>query len=205
MSDTPGPVRPQEGSVHLEAAALEQTIEPAEDEGWAGLLGYLASARGFDFSDYKPTTLARRIRKRMQALNLDSYAAYQDHLEVHPDEFTRLFNTILINVTGFFRDPSAWEAVRTQSLPRILASKAPGEPIRAWSAGCASGEEAYTVAMLLAEELGVEEFRERVKIYATDVDEEALNAARHGAYSPRQVESVPPELLARYFEPLDGS
>ena len=199
------PAGPEEESVDLESAPPGQVTELGQDEGWAGLLGYLATARGFDFSDYKPTTLARRIRKRMQALNIDSYAAYQDHLEVHPDEFTRLFNTILINVTGFFRDPNAWEAVRTQALPRILESKAPDEPVRAWSAGCASGEEAYTIAMLLAEELGVEEFRERVKIYATDVDEEALNAARHGAYTPRQVESVPPDLLERYFEALDGS
>ena len=94
--------------------------------------------------------------------------------------------------------------VRTQVMPRIVSTKAPGEPIRAWSAGCASGEEAYTIAMVLAEELGPDQFRERVKIYATDVDEDALNSARHAGYTARQVESVPPELLDRYFEHLDG-
>ena len=140
----------------------------------------------------------------MEALEIDSFAAYQDHLEVHPDEFTTLFNTILINVTGFFRDPQAWDGVRNEVVPRIVSAKAPGEPIRAWSAGCASGEEAYTIAMVLAQELGADQYRERVKIYATDVDEDALNAARQAAYTTRQVESVPPDLLELYFEHLDG-
>jgi two-component system CheB/CheR fusion protein len=191
----------------LAQGELGTSSEPslAESEpGWGSLLNYLVTARGFDFHGYKPTTLARRIRKRMAALEIDSFAAYQDHLEVHPDEFTALFNTILINVTSFFRDPQAWEGARSQVIPRIVSAKAPGEPIRAWSAGCASGEEAYTIAMVLAEELGVDQFRERVKIYATDVDEDALNAARHAGYTARQVESVPPELLDRYFEHLDG-
>ncbi|HET7422631.1 MAG TPA: CheR family methyltransferase [Gemmatimonadales bacterium] len=183
------------------------TAEPllsSDDPEWATLLTYLVMARGFDFHGYKPTTLARRIRKRMEALDIDSFAAYQDHLEVHPDEFATLFNTILINVTGFFRDPQAWDVIRSEVVPRIVSSKAPGEPIRAWSAGCASGEEAYTIAMVLAEKLGADQFLERVKIYATDVDEDALNAARRAAYTTRQVEPVPPELLDRYFDRLDG-
>ena len=189
----------------LTDAATAQEQPPAEnDPGWAGLLNYLVTARGFDFHGYKPTTLARRIRKRMASLEIESFAAYQDHLEVHPDEFTTLFNTILINVTGFFRDPQAWDAIRSQVVPHIVSAKAPGEPIRAWSAGCASGEEAYTIAMVLAEELGAEQFRERVKIYATDVDEDALDGARHAAYTTRQIESVPPNLLELYFERLDG-
>jgi two-component system CheB/CheR fusion protein len=187
-----------------ELDAGEEPPRADGEPGWGNLLNYLVAARGFDFHGYKPTTLARRIRKRMAALEIDSFATYQDHLEVHPDEFTTLFNTILINVTSFFRDPQAWDVVRTQVIPRIVSAKAPGEPIRAWSAGCASGEEAYTIAMVLAEELGPDQFRERVKIYATDVDEDALNAARHAGYTARQVESVPPELLDRYFEHLDG-
>ncbi len=183
--------------------APEPTILDTE-AGWSNLLNYLATTRGFDFHGYKQSTLGRRIRKRMAALEIDSFAAYQDHLEVHPDEFTTLFNTILINVTGFFRDPQAWDGVRNEVVPRIVSAKAPGEPIRAWSAGCASGEEAYTIAMVLAQELGADQYRERVKIYATDVDEDALNAARHAAYTTRQVESVPPDLLELYFEHLDG-
>jgi two-component system CheB/CheR fusion protein len=169
------------------------------------LLEYLLSARGFDFQGYKRASLARRIRKRMDSVGVQSFGSYLEYLEAHPGEFNTLFNVILINVTGFFRDPAAWEAVRTVAIPEILAAKSPGEPIRIWSAGCASGEEPYTLAILFAEAVGADNFREQVKIYATDVDEEALNAARHATYSERQVEGVPPELLAKYFERVDGA
>ncbi len=185
--------------------STEVVAPPAEDDAWTSLLNFLHLSRGFDFHGYKPNTLARRIRKRMSTLGLEGYGAYQDYLEVHPEEFATLFNTILINVTSFFRDPHSWDVVRTSIIPQILSSKQPADPIRAWSAGCASGEEAYTIAMLLAEAVGLEEFRARVKIYATDVDEDALSAARHASYSARQVETVPPHLLERYFERSDGS
>lgn len=191
------------GKASSEAPA-EETIPPESDPEWPSLLGYLLSARGFDFHGYKHASLARRIRKRMDAVGLEGFAAYQEYLQVHPNEFATLFNVILINVTGFYRDPAAWEAVRTIALPQILGSKAPDEPIRAWSAGCATGEEAYTITMILAEELGPDQFRERVKIYATDVDEDALNTARQAAYQERQVEGVPPELFSKYFEHLNG-
>jgi two-component system CheB/CheR fusion protein len=175
----------------------------AEAEGTQDLevlLDYLRRSRGFDFTGYKRASLSRRIDKRMQVVGVDSYLSYLDHLEVDPDEFTQLFNTILINVTGFFRDPPAWELVRGEILPQLLASKPASEPIRIWSAGCASGEEAYSLAMITADLMGLEAVRERVKIYATDVDEEALNQARQARYTARQVEGVPPELLSRYFE-----
>jgi two-component system, chemotaxis family, CheB/CheR fusion protein len=136
----------------------------------------------------------------MQTVGADGYLGYLDHLEVDPEEFTHLFNTILINVTGFFRDPLAWEYLAAEVLPRLAADKRDGEPIRVWSAGCASGEEAYTLAMAIAEALGPETVKERVKIYATDVDEDALNQARQARYTAKQVESLPPELLERYFE-----
>jgi two-component system CheB/CheR fusion protein len=177
---------------------------PETDPEWSRLLEYLLTSRGFDFHGYKAASLARRIRKRMESVGLETFAGYQEYLEVHENEFSALFNTILINVTSFFRDPASWEVVRTVAVPEILAGKAPGESLRAWSVGCASGEEAYTIAMILAEELGLDEFRERVKIYATDVDEDALNTARHAAYSDRQLEGVPPELLTKYFEKVDG-
>jgi two-component system, chemotaxis family, CheB/CheR fusion protein len=164
------------------------------------LLDYLRRSRGFDFTGYKRTSLSRRIEKRMQAVGADGYLGYLDHLEVDPEEFTHLFNTILINVTSFFRDPPAWEYLGSEILPRLAADKREGEPIRVWSAGCASGEEAYTLAMAIAEALGPEAVKERVKIYATDVDEDALNQARQARYTAKQVEGVPPELLERYFE-----
>ena len=164
------------------------------------LLDYLKITRGFDFSGYKLSSLIRRVQKRMQQVSITTYSEYVDFLEVHPDEFHPLFNMVLINVTSFFRDPQAWDAVKEQILPRILESKAEGEPVRCWSAGCASGEEAYTLAILLAEALGEPEFRRRVKIYATDADEEALAQARQGSYTAAQVEAVPEELRAKYFD-----
>jgi two-component system, chemotaxis family, CheB/CheR fusion protein len=100
------------------------------------------------------------------------------HLQVHPDEFTALFNTILINVTAFFRDADTWAALRESVLPELLDRH--DGVFRVWSAGCASGEETYSLAIALAEALGVEAFRERVKIYATDVDESSLAHARGG-------------------------
>ncbi|AFZ29693.1 MCP methyltransferase, CheR-type with PAS/PAC sensor [Gloeocapsa sp. PCC 7428] len=164
------------------------------------LLNYIKRSRGIDFTSYKRPSLMRRVGKRMQAIEVDNYSNYIDYLEVHPQEFVHLFNTILINVTSFFRDPTVWEYVQTEIIPRIIARKESSEPIRVWSAGCASGQEAYTLAIVLAEALGVEQFRARVKIYATDVDEEALNSARHAVYNVREVAGLSPELLERYFD-----
>ncbi|HEY5939622.1 MAG TPA: CheR family methyltransferase, partial [Gemmatimonadales bacterium] len=106
-------------------------------------------------------------------------------------------------VTSFFRDPPAWEYVASDVIPGLLAGARPSELVRVWSAGCASGEEAYTIAILLAEALGWEQFRERVKIYGTDVDEEALGQARQASYDSRAVESVPSSLLQKYFDRQD--
>jgi two-component system CheB/CheR fusion protein len=175
--------------------------DPSAEHDLEVLLDYLRRSRGFDFTGYKRTSLSRRVQKRMQAVQVTSYLDYLDHLEVVPDEFRQLFNTILINVTGFFRDPAAWQYLREKIVPQILARKESDEPLRIWSAGCASGEEAYTLAMLMAEALGKEDIRDRVKIYATDVDDEALNQARAARYSQRGIEGVPAELLERYFEP----
>ena len=167
------------------------------------LLEYIKRNRGFDFTGYKRTSLMRRVRKRMQELGIEDFNDYLDRLEVAPDEFVSLFNTILINVTSFFRDRPTWDYLITEILPRIATDKEPTEPIRLWSAGCASGQEAYTLAMAIAEALGVEQLR-RVKIYATDVDEEALEQARRATYSSREISSVPPEMVERYFESSDG-
>jgi two-component system CheB/CheR fusion protein len=197
--DEPGPEPDEPSGVQTHGRP-----EPESDPQWSELLTYLLETRGFDFHGYKTTSLARRIQKRMDAVGQPSFAEYREYLERHPTEFATLFNTILINVTRFFRDPAAWDSVRTQAIPQIVAGKHPEGPIRAWSAGCASGEEAYSIAMLFAEELGTEEFGKRVKIYATDLDEDALNVARHAAYTDRQVEGVPQDLLERYFEQTDG-
>jgi two-component system, chemotaxis family, CheB/CheR fusion protein len=171
-----------------------------EDCSFESLLHYLKQTRGFDFTGYKRTSLVRRVRRRMQTVPISSYEDYQDYLEAHPAEFVALFNTILINVTSFFRDPEAWARLAAELLPELLRHKPEG-PLRVWSAGCASGEEAYSLAIVLAELLGPEDFRRRVTIYATDVDEEALAQARRASYEPGQLRGVSPARLAAYFEP----
>ena len=173
---------------------------PHKDVDFENLLQYLRINRGFDFTGYKRSTLMRRVTKQMQYLNIESFANYQDYLEVHPDEFKALFNNILINVTAFFRDPLAWEYLAKDIIPNILRNKQKNEQIRIWSAGCASGEEAYTLAIILGEILGIEDFRYRVKIYATDIDEEALNQARQASYSVKNIHGVPLELRDKYFD-----
>src|SRR5262252_4238803 len=160
----------------------------------------LKETRGFDFTGYKRTTLMRRVRRRMDARGLRSLSEYRDYLELEPEEFTRLFDSLLINVTGFFRDPQAWEALREEVLPELLSAKSARRPLRVWSAGCATGEEAYTLAIVLAEAMGLEDFISRVKIYATDLDEDALGEARAGVYTERQIAEVDEELRRKYFE-----
>ncbi len=164
------------------------------------LLGLVKESRGFDFTGYKRSSIERRVTKRMGEVGAESYDDYSDYLQMHGDEFAQLFNTLLINVTGFFRDPQTWEYLADDIVPELVASRPPDAPLRIWSAGCASGEEAYTVAMVFARVLGDEAFSERVKIYATDVDEDALDYARLGAYVPRQIEDVPHDALERFFE-----
>ena len=178
----------------------EQKKDPAFEE----LLLYLKNNRGFDFTGYKRSSLMRRVRRRMDVVEIESFAAYRDFLEVHPDEFAYLFNTILINVTSFFRDRAAWDYLTEEIIPQIVENKEASEMIRVWSAGTGSGEEAYTLAMLFAEALGLERAGKQLKIYATDVDEEALAQARQAGYSPDQLEPVPDALRERYFELVGG-
>ncbi|WNZ27225.1 PAS domain-containing protein [Leptolyngbya sp. NK1-12] len=164
------------------------------------LLDYIRRSRGFDFTGYKRSSLTRRVNKRMQTVDIQGYGNYLDYLEVHPEEFNHLFNTLLINVTAFFRDRPAWEHLSNEIMPRILQTKDSEELVRIWTAGCASGEEAYTIAIMLAELLGVEQFRERVKIYATDMDEEALNQARQATYLASELHGLTAEQIEQFFE-----
>jgi two-component system CheB/CheR fusion protein len=166
------------------------------------LLVYLRDTRGFDFTGYKRPSLHRRVNRRVAALGLDGFSSYQTFLGQHPDEYAELFDSILINVTSFFRDPPTWEYVAEEVIPRLAETSREG-PIRVWTTGCATGEEAYTVAILLAEQLGEEQYRHRVKIYATDVDDHALSTGRQGLFSARAVQPVPEELREKYFDRTD--
>jgi two-component system CheB/CheR fusion protein len=175
----------------------------SRDPSFERLLAYLKESRAFDFTGYKRASLMRRVRHQMQQVAIASFDEYHDYLQVHPEEFTALFNTILINVTGFFRDDDAWTYLREKVLPQLLAGLG-DQPVRAWSAGCATGQEAYSLAMALAEALGMSAFRERVKIYATDVDEDALTVARQATYTDKELQGLPEGFLDRYFEAANG-
>ena len=169
------------------------------DGDFRSLLDKLSSRYNFDFREYKEGSLARRIRSRMSQLRLDSFASYSNFLDEHPNEHIALFDKILINVTTFFRDPEAWETLEDQVVPRLIQDAGETRTLRIWSAGCSSGEEPYSIAMLLAEHLGETANNYTIKIYGTDVDEEALTAARHALYRIEQLKDVPDRLIDRYF------
>jgi two-component system, chemotaxis family, CheB/CheR fusion protein len=181
-------------------SAVTESVDPA----FESLLEYVRDTRGFDYTSYKRPSLIRRVQKRMDAVGARSFEEYQENLNGDGAEFAHLFNTILINVTGFFRDGEVWDFLSREVIPLLLQNRSGPGTIRVWSAGCATGEEAYTTAILLAEALGEEDFRQRVKIYATDVDEVALAQARLAIYGPTQLEGLSPELRERYFQPHDG-
>jgi two-component system CheB/CheR fusion protein len=171
-----------------------------QGRGFEALIEHLARYRRIDFSGYKHSNLFRQVLSRMHVAGVGDCVAYLAYLVEHPAEYSTLFDSILINVTGFFRDEAAWAHIRDAILPHLLALKPAAEPVRVWSAGCASGEEVYTLAMLFAEAVGPEAFCHRVKIYATDVDEDALTQARQAVYNDQDLESVPVALRPRYFD-----
>jgi two-component system CheB/CheR fusion protein len=164
-------------------------LEKTPNKEFEALLEQLKQSRGFDFTGYKRTTLMRRVQKRMQDVGINAFTEYADYLEVHQDEFRSLFNTILINVTSFYRDPEAWEALLETVIKPLAADE--NRQIRVWSAGCASGEETYTLVMVLAEVLGMERFKKDVKVYATDADADALMLARQARYSTKASNRCP--------------
>jgi two-component system CheB/CheR fusion protein len=177
----------------------------SEDGQLESLLEYLRQARGFDLGGYKRTTLKRRTGKRLQALGLGSFAEYQAYLEQHPEESDLYFDTLLINVSRFFRDPEAWDSLKSRVVPHLIDRARQGQVVRVWSTGCSNGQEAYTVAMILAEELGAEDYRQLVKVYATDMDGEALSIARNGTFTEKDVVDVPEAYRKAWLEQVDGA
>jgi len=179
----------------------DEHVDLPEGEGAAfhRLLDMLHTEHRFDFREYKTVSLLRRIRARMSQVRVDSFDTYIDFLRLHSHEATALFNSILINVTGFFRDPEAWDALRAEVLPALVATATSTGRLRVWSAGCSTGEETYSTAIVLADALGPRAADVDVKIYATDIDEEALVAARQAVFRTDQLKDVPSEALERYF------
>jgi len=191
------------GNASLEWAASSDQRLFEEAQEFEAFLNYLWESYSFDFTGYKRPSLMRRVQQRMEVVAIASYSDYVTYLKKHPEEATLLFESLPVNCTAFFRDQGVWDEIATEIIPQIIAHKSSDELIKVWSAGCATGEEAYTLAILLIEALGVEQFKQRVKIYATDFSQEAIYQARQGSYSCNQVVGIPPDLLAKYFEQID--
>jgi two-component system CheB/CheR fusion protein len=181
--------------------------QPDAEESLRALLAQVRDRNGIDFSQYKRPTILRRLQRRMAATGTLDLPDYLRYLERHPEEYSRLIASFLIHVTEFFRDPKLFAALGEKVLPELIAhvkTQGIGNELRVWSAGCATGEEAYSLAMLLAEALGEELPQFKVSIFATDVDEEAVAFARRGVYPAAALADVPLALRSRYFTQLDG-
>ncbi|HEX2692850.1 MAG TPA: CheR family methyltransferase [Gemmatimonadaceae bacterium] len=176
--------------------------ETNEASDFEELLELVKRTRGIDFKGYKRTSLVRRFNRRMQDVGVDNYRDYIALLKNDAREYDHLVNAVLINVTSFFRDSVPWKFLAEEVIPRLISEKPPDAPIRAWSAGCATGQETFSLAMMLGEALDRAAFVERVKIYGTDLDDDALAIARAATYTEKQVEIVPPPLLAKYFDKI---
>jgi two-component system CheB/CheR fusion protein len=152
-----------------------------------------------DFSRYKRATILRRLARRMQLNHCTSLEQYLTWLKEHAEEVQALFDDLLISVTSFFRDPTAWEALRSQVIAPLVEQAQPNQPIRAWVPGCATGEEAYTLAILFREEISRRDAPCELVIFGSDVDQGALAAAREGVYPAAIAADVSEARLARYF------
>ncbi|HEY6459753.1 MAG TPA: CheR family methyltransferase, partial [Polyangiaceae bacterium] len=173
-------------------------------EATAKIFGQLRAAYGVDFSQYKPSTVERRIARRMALHKIETIEDYVALLGSGNDELRGLYDDLLIGVTSFFRDAEPFEALKSVVFPRLIEHRAPDVPIRVWVAGCATGEEAYSIAIALLEFLEERPGKHAVQIFATDIDDGALARARLGAY-PASIElDVSPERLRRYFTRTDS-
>lgn len=168
------------------------------------ICAHLKRQTGHDFHQYKTNTLSRRIRRRMQILHMNSASQYVERIREDPDETAQLFKDLLIGVTQFFRDPEAFSVFSRNIFPKITASKKPGESIRIWVPGCSTGEEAYSIAMLLYEHLNRNKINISAQIFATDIDEGALSIARSGCYPKKIADHMTADRLSQFFV-KDGS
>jgi two-component system CheB/CheR fusion protein len=168
------------------------------------LFNLLRSRTGVDFSLYKPGTLNRRIMRRMVLQKADALGAYVRLLQQHPGEVDALFSDLLITVTGFFRDPDSYTALQKKLLPKLLKDRPEDLPLRIWSCGCSTGEEAYSLAIAVAEYLEKVGRHVPVQIFASDLNDRGIEKARAGIYNENIALDVPPGRLRRYFAKVDG-
>ena len=168
-----------------------------------GIIQQISTHTGMDFSNYKDATITRQIMRRMAAMQIPSLEAYGDYIGKRRQELNELASNFLICVTSFFRDPDSFEAVRKE-LRELLKDKNAGDDIRVWIPGCATGEEVYSVAILLAEELGDQRDKYRIQLFATDINPEAVSMARAGLYPEAALSGIDSALISRYFTVQDG-
>ncbi|ESY98812.1 CheR family methyltransferase [Mesorhizobium australicum] len=163
------------------------------------IYGILRSHSGHDFSGYKTKTFLRRIKRRMQIAQIQSISAYIDWLKKDPREVMNLFRDLLINVTNFFRDPDAFELLERKIIPRLFEGKTATDTVRVWVPGCATGEEVFSIGILLREHMETLSAVPRVQIFATDIDEPALAVARAARYPEALMQGLSPERKQRFF------
>jgi two-component system, chemotaxis family, CheB/CheR fusion protein len=176
-----------------------EELTESQQEVIRRITAHVHARTGHDFSQYKRSTILRRIQRRMQIHGLSALDAYLDHLRKNPTEASALFNDILIGVTSFFRDRESWESLATRVVPKILEDKESSDMVRTWTIGCSTGEEAYGMAILLFEAADKLEVRPQIQVFASDLDENAIKHAREGLY-PRAIEAdVSPQRLERFF------
>jgi two-component system CheB/CheR fusion protein len=184
---------------YVAGAARLETVAESEEAVLESVLGLIRARRGYSFSGYKQNTLLRRIQRRM---GLRSIAQWNDYIAVlrkNPAEVDALFKDLLIGVTEFFRDADAWNVLETEVIAPLVEAKPRGEAIRVWVPGCATGEEAYALALLLLEKLKLAGKRCPVQVFATDTNEETLQLARAGIYPTGVATRIAPERLRRFF------
>lgn len=190
----------------LSGVAVPEESSEAEGRELDRFLKDLHRSRGVDFRSYKRPTIMRRLGRRMAATGCGSVREYSRYLEEHPEEYRQLISAFLIKVTEFFRDPELFDYLKAEILPKLIETAHENEnQLRIWSAGCATGEEAYSLAILVSEVLGREAGLFNVRIFATDIDEEAVKFARRGVYSPSALKGLSGEQVGRYFVEEDGS
>ncbi|HEV2743894.1 MAG TPA: CheR family methyltransferase, partial [Rubrobacter sp.] len=179
--------------------------EGAEEASLQRFLEGLKERHGVDFTSYKTPTILRRLKRRMVAVSVATIEDYALYLDDQPEELPQLVNTLLIKVTQFFRNPELFAHLREEVLPGLIEeARQEGRQLRIWSAGCATGEEAYTLAIMLSELLGSEAALADVRIFATDIDREAVDFARRGIYPAGALSGISEEQRERYFVEEDG-
>ncbi len=188
----------------LREAIKSQPVKETRKENLLGIIHLLKKSTGIDFAHYKVNTIRRRILRRMLLYKFKTFEEYTKYLKQHVNEITTLYQDLLIHVTSFFRDPDTIEYLKKTLLPGIVKSKTSTVPIRIWVPGCSTGEEAYSLAIILAEIIG-DRVTPPIQIFATDLSELAIAKARLGLYSKNELSNVSPKRLQQFFTKIDGS